>query len=107
MTAKEQYPFIFSGAFSQEASDGFSVASSNNKIRMSRILRSAGDMWLIWHRALTARGYSPLDATEYLLNQTETKQVQPPAQPQPAPPPFPQMQSPFAPPMNGAPRANS
>ena len=61
---------------------------------MSRIVRSALDLWLAQHRWLMQQGFSPLDATKYLL---EAKAAQPQAAPQPFPSPF------QAPNMNGAP----
>ena len=109
--AKEQnYPLIFASAFSQEAGTALNEASGSGLIPMSRILRSAVDLWRANHRWLMQQGFSALEATRYLLNQTEGK-AQPPAQPQPpsfVPPPSP-MPSPFAPsqPMNnGKPHAH-
>jgi hypothetical protein len=105
MTAKEQYPFILSGAFSQEAGAAFSEASANGLISTSRILRSAGSLWLAHHRALVQQGFSPLNATDYLLKQTEAKQ--PPAQPQPSfVPPMPSPIAPSQPMNNGKPHAH-
>jgi hypothetical protein len=94
--ASEQqgYPFIVSGTVSPEANTALNEASGSGIIAMSRIVRSALDLWLAQHRWLMQQGFSPLDATKYLL---EAKA----AQSQAAPPQFP---SPFqAPNMNGAP----
>jgi hypothetical protein len=92
---KEQnYPLIFASAYSQETGTALSEASAGGLIATSRILRSALDLWLAQHHWLTKQGFSPLDATKYLL---ENKPTQP--QPQSANA-FP---SPFAPPMNGQP----
>jgi hypothetical protein len=102
--AKEQnFPLIFASAYSQDAGTALSEASAN-LIPTSRILRSALALWQAHHRTLVQQGYPPLHATKYLLDQTEAKQAQPPAPPQPA-----AMQSPFAqaPPINGGPRANA
>jgi len=99
--AKPQaYPYVFSGAFTREAAEGFSQAGANGIVPISRIIRSAADLWLAHHKWLLSQGYNALTATEHLLKQTETKQAQPPAPPNLAPQPAPQ--SPFqAPPMNG------
>jgi hypothetical protein len=97
---KEQnFPLIFASAYSQEAGTALNEASASGLIATSRILRSALDLWLAQHRWLTQQGFSPLDATKYLL---ENKPA--PQQAQAAPQPFP---SPFQAPMNnGGPRAN-
>jgi hypothetical protein len=86
---KQRYPLVFASAYPPEVGDGFSVAACDI-IPLSRLLRSCAALWLANHQALMRQGYSPLDATRYLLAQTEGKQAQPPAQPNFAP-----MQSPF------------
>jgi len=93
--ASEQqgYPFIVSGTVSSEANTALNEASASGIIAMSRIVRSALDLWLAQHRWLMQQGFSPLDATKYLL---EAKSAQP--QPPVAPPSFP---SPFQIPVNG------
>jgi len=102
---KQNYPLVFASAYPPEVGDGFSVAACDI-IQLSRLLRSCAALWLANHQALMRQGYSPLDATRYLLAQTENRQ--PPAQPQPnfAPPPSPMPSPlPFAPPpINGAPQ---
>jgi hypothetical protein len=106
IVAREQgYPFILSGTFSREANDGFNVAGGEGTVITSKMLRSAGDLWLWYHRSFMQQGYPPVEATRHLIEQTK-KLAQPQPQPQAAPFPTPSM-SPFAqPPMNGAPRAN-
>ena len=99
MASEQSYPFIFSGAVSQETGAALGVARAN-RIKISDIVRSALDMWLANHRWLMGQGYDALHATDYLLKQTETKQ----AQPQPSAPPFP---SPFQAPVNGQPHVGS
>ena len=90
--AKEQnYPLIFASAYSQQAGTALSEASANGLVPTSRILRSALALWQAHHRMLVQQGFTPLNATDYLLKQTEAKQAQPQAPPHPAP-----MQSPFA-----------
>jgi hypothetical protein len=103
--AKEQnYPLVFASAYSQDAGNALNEASANGLVPTSRILRSALDLWRWHHRALVQQGFAPLNATDYLLKQTEGKHA--PAQP-PQPAPMQPMQSPFAPqPMNGKPHAN-
>jgi hypothetical protein len=99
------YPFVFSGAFSKEAAEGFSQAGANGIVPISRIMRSAAALWLAHHKWLLSQGYNALTATDHLLKQTEGQMPAPP-QPQPsfAPQPAP---SPFAqPPINGGQRAN-
>jgi hypothetical protein len=102
--AKQQiYPFAFTSAYTQEAGEYFSVADADGLIPDARLLRSAWDDWRAKHRWLMAQGHTALNASLFLLSQTETKPAQPPAQPQPgfAPQPAP---SPFAeqPPMRAA-----
>ena len=94
---KQNYPFVFASAYSSEVGDGFAVAACDI-IPLSRLLRSCAALWLANHQALMRQGYSPLDATRYLLAQTENKAQQ---QQFPSPPPM----SPFA--ANGAPRAHT
>jgi len=104
MAKAQLYPLIFASAYSQDAGTALSEASANGLIPTSRILRSALALWQAHHRWLVSQGHSPLNATDFLLKQTEGRQ--PPAQPSFAPGPAP-MQSPFAPtPMNGGQRAN-
>jgi hypothetical protein len=93
---QQTYPFVFASAFSQEASTALNEASGGGIVPMSRILRSAVDLWRANHRWLVQQGYSSLEATRRLLDQTE-KPAQAQSQPQPAfaPQPAP-MQSPFA-----------
>jgi hypothetical protein len=92
MPKEIKYPLIFASAFSQEQGAALNEASASGLVQMSRILRSAVDLWRAHHAWLRSQGYSALTATEYLLKQTEVKQGQ--AQPPPsfAPPPSP---SPF------------
>jgi hypothetical protein len=101
-----EFPLIFSSAFSEQAGAALNEAASG-AFSLSRIIRSACDVWLGHHRALVAQGFSPLNATDYLLKQTEAKPAQQPAPPQPEPAFVPQpspTQSPFAeqPPMRAA-----
>jgi hypothetical protein len=102
-----EFPLIFSSAFSEQAGAELNAAAAG-AFSLSRIIRSGCELWRAHHRALVAQGFSPLHATKYLLDQTETKQAQPPAQPQPQPSFAPQpAPSPFAQaPMNGKPHAN-
>jgi hypothetical protein len=96
------YPFVFASAFSAEASTALNEASGSGIVPMSRILRSAVDLWRANHRWLMQQGYSSLEATRRLLDQTDKPaQAQPQAQPsgQPFPPPFAEPQ------MNGGPHA--
>jgi hypothetical protein len=91
--AKEQnYPLIFASAYSQQAGTALSEASANGLVSTSRILRSALALWQAHHRALVQQGFTPLNATDYLLKQSEAKHVPPQPQPsfapQPAPSPF-------------------
>jgi hypothetical protein len=96
--AKEQnYPLIFASAYSQDAGTALSEASANGLVPTSRILRSALALWQAHHRALVQQGFGPLNATDYLLKQTEARPGQSPAPAQPAP-----MQSPFQTPMVAA-----
>jgi hypothetical protein len=96
---QQTYPFVFASAFSAEASTALNEASGSGIVPMSRILRSAVDLWRANHRWLMQQGYSSLEATRRLLDQTEK-----PAQAQPQPQaPFP---SPLAQPqVNGGQRA--
>ena len=100
MANERGYPFILSGTFSQEANDGFNVAGGDGTVITSKMLRSAGDLWLWYHRSFMQQGYPAVEATRHLIEQTKKlAQVQAQPQPQAAPQPFP---SPFAqPPMNG------
>ena len=89
-------PFIFSGAFSEEAAADFSEASANGLVRHSMLMRDSGDLWRVYYRWLRQQGYAPLSATEYLHklieNMVAQMQAQPQAQPQPpsfVPPPAP------------------
>jgi hypothetical protein len=90
----EQTPFIHSGTFSRDEDAALSEANGS-VIRMSWIIRSAGQLWLAHHRYLMQQGYGALDATRYLIEQTKNKsqpqQTQPPSfvPPQPAPMPSP------------------
>jgi hypothetical protein len=92
MAKAQLYPLIFASAYSQDAGTALSEASANGLVPTSRILRSALALWQAHHRWLVSQGHSPLNATDFLLKQTESRQ---PPQPQPAfaPPPAP---SPFA-----------
>src|SRR5215831_3692566 len=104
MPKEQNFPLIFASAYSQEAGTALNEASGSGLIPMSRILRSSVDLWRANHRWLMQQGFSALEATRYLLNQTEGK-AQPSAPPQPqaglVPPPSP-MQSPFQAPMKVA-----
>lgn len=97
MPKQQTYPFVFASAFSQEASTALNEASGSGIVPMSRLLRSAVDLWCANHRWLREQGYSSLEATRRLLDQTEKPTT---AQPQAQPQPFP---SPFQAPMNGQP----
>jgi hypothetical protein len=101
MAKEQKYPLIFASAFSQEAGTALNEASGGGIVQMSRILRSAVDLWRANHRWLMQQGYPPLEATRRLLDQTEKPAPVQAHQPQPTFVPQP-MQSPFAPmPMNG------
>jgi len=102
MAKAQLYPLIFASAYSQDAGTALSEASANGLIPTSRILRSALALWQAHHRMLVQQGFTPLNATDYLLKQTEAKHA--PPQPQPAFAPQP-AQSPFQAPMNGGQRA--
>jgi hypothetical protein len=85
-----EFPLIFSSAFSEQAGKQLNEATSG-AYSLSRIIRSACDIWLGHHRTLVAQGFDPLRATKNLLDSTE-KPAQPAPQPsfapQPAPSPF-------------------
>ena len=100
MPKEQKYPLIFASAFSQEAGAALNVASADGLIQMSRILRSAVDLWRAHHQHLMLQGHGALDATNFLLRQTEAKHAQTQVPPQPAPSPF------APPPMNGGQRAH-
>jgi hypothetical protein len=96
VSRKQNFPYVHASGYSNEAEAGFNVARGVS-VQISKILQNAGDLWVAYHQRLMLQGYSPLDATDYLLKQKWLQQGQ--AQPQPAAPPFP---SPFqAPNMNG------
>jgi hypothetical protein len=77
--AKEQnFPLIFASAYSQQTGTALNEASASGIIATSRILRSALDLWLAQHRWLMQQGFSPLDATKYLL-EAKSAQLQPQA----------------------------
>jgi hypothetical protein len=94
--AKQTFPLLYTGAYSREQGAALNEATGG-LIPMSRLLRSAVDLWRSHHAYLVQQGYAPLDATRYLLNQTE-KPAQPQAQPQaPQPSPLPQPMQPMSP----------
>jgi hypothetical protein len=94
------YPFAFTSAYSQEAGEYFSVADANGLIPNARLLRSAWDDWRAKHRWLMSQGHSALNASLYLLSQSENSQPQA-APPQPAPMPSPFGQAPMGVAANG------
>jgi hypothetical protein len=103
VSRKQNFPYVHASGYSDEAEAGFNAATGGI-VQISKILQNAGDLWVAYHQRLMLQGYTPLDATNYLLKQKWLQQVQAQPQPQPAPQPFP---SPFQAPMNnGGPRAN-